>query len=87
MAERSLKPGDVGFVPRYPPLDLSPFEARLKERREAATGIMNPATREVVESDTEMMRRLLLEVKNLRLGNAALKTVIDSMQLYRRPPT
>lgn len=86
MPARPAKPGEPGFVPRYPPIDLSAIDRRIIERREDARAVMKPATREVVEADTDLIELLVLEVRNKTLALAALKTVIDAMQLYRKPP-
>jgi hypothetical protein len=76
---KPLKPGDPGFVPRYPPLDLSKFERRIAEREAYADGRDVPA----VVADTDMMKEMLVTIRNQRTALACLKTVIDSMQLFR----
>lgn len=72
MSHRQPKPGDPNFVPRYPPLDLGPIEARIAERKAYAVGRDVPA----VEADTEMMVDMLRAIRNLRLANEILKEVI-----------
>jgi hypothetical protein len=77
------KPGDPDFVQRHPPLDLDPLHQRVTERRKTAAEMRGP-NREIVEGDTDILARLLLEVRNLRIANACLKDVIDAMQTHRR---
>jgi hypothetical protein len=75
-----MTPPAEPFVPRYPPLDLEPFARRIAERDEYVCGVGNSATRAAVEADTEIMRELLREVRNLRLANEGLKDVIAAMR-------
>lgn len=75
----AVKPGDPDFVPRYPPLDLAPIEQRIRER-DAIVGSFTNAVAEAVRADTEMMRELLREVRNLRMANQGLKEILASMR-------
>jgi hypothetical protein len=68
------------FVPRYPQLDLEPFERRLAERHDHVARMPDSPTRAAVAADTEMLQALLREVRNLRLANDGLKAVIEAMR-------
>lgn len=68
-------------MPRHETLPLATVRQRIAERREAARWIANETTREVVDADTEMLEELALDVRNLRIANAALKDVIHALQL------
>lgn len=65
------KPGDPDWIPRHPPLDLAPIDARIAERVAYAKGRDVPA----VVADTDMMIEMRREIRNLRLANGILKEV------------
>lgn len=75
------KPGDPDWVPRHPPLDLKPIDARIAERVAYAEGRDVPA----VVADTAMMIEMRREIRNLRLANGILKEVVH-VSFQRRFP-
>ena len=82
------KPGDPDFVPRHPVIDLDAIELRVTERAEYARTLPEGSSvRPVLEGDTEIMRDLVREVRNLREANALLRAMVRAAIERRQSAT
>ena len=67
-----------GFEPRYPPLDLEVAVQRIREREAYTRSMRESDLKATVDADTEIMRQLLTEARNLREAIAILRELFGS---------